>query len=96
LGGLRLSFAAFHRSGNAPDAPPSAGFTPDQQFFLGFAQAWCSNYRPEALRLLLATNPHSPAKFRVVGPLANLSAFANAFQCKTGTPMVGIQHCEIW
>jgi endothelin-converting enzyme/putative endopeptidase len=96
LGGLRLSFAAFHRSGNAHDEPPSTGFTPDQQFFLGFAQAWCSNYRPEALRLLLATNPHSPAKYRVVGPLANLSTFANAFQCKAGAPMVRAQHCEIW
>jgi endothelin-converting enzyme/putative endopeptidase len=96
LGGLRLSFAAFHRSGKANDSPPLGGFTPDQQFFLGFAQAWCSNYRPEALRLLLATNPHAPPKFRVVGPLTNLTEFANAYQCKTGAPMVRAQHCEIW
>jgi endothelin-converting enzyme/putative endopeptidase len=97
LGGLKLSYAAFQRAEKEhPATPTLAGFTPDQQFFLGFAQAWCSNYRPEALRLLVATNPHSPPKFRVDGPLSNLPAFASAFQCKEGSAMVRPQRCEIW
>ena len=75
LGGLRLAFAAFRRAEAArPATPPGlAGFTPEQQFFVSYAQAWCSNYRPEALRLLVQTNSHSPPQFRVNGPLSNLS-----------------------
>jgi endothelin-converting enzyme/putative endopeptidase len=97
LGGLKLSYAAFQRAEKEhPATPTLGGFTPDQQFFIGYAQAWCSNYRPEALRLLVATNPHSPPKFRVDGPLSNLPAFASAFQCKEGSPMVRAQRCEIW
>jgi endothelin-converting enzyme/putative endopeptidase len=99
LGGLKLSFAAFQRAEKAhPATPPLAGFTPEQEFFLGFAQAWCGNYRPEAMRLLVATNPHSPPKYRVVGPLSNLPEFATAFQCKDGSPMVRSteKRCTVW
>ncbi len=97
LGGLKLAYAAFQRAEKEhPATPTIGGFTADQQFFLGFAQAWCSNYRPEALRLLVATNPHSPPKFRVDGPLSNLPAFGSAFQCKEGSPMARAQRCEIW
>lgn len=103
LGGVKLSYATFKRAeGEDPAAAaPSAGsvaFTADQAFFVGFAQAWCANYRPEALRLLVATNPHSPPKFRVNGPLSNLPEFAAAFQCKEGSPMVRSkeQRCEVW
>jgi putative endopeptidase len=99
LGGLRLSSAAFDRPEKArPATPMLAGFTPAQQFYVGFAQAWCANYRPEALRLLVATNPHSPPKFRVNGPLVNLPEFAKAFQCAEGAAMVhsGAQRCDSW
>ena len=99
LGGLKLSYASFQRSEkDHPATPPLAGFTPDQEFFVGFAQAWCSSYRPEALRLLVATNPHSPPKFRVDGPLSNLPEFATAFQCKEGAPMVRAsdKRCVVW
>jgi putative endopeptidase len=99
LGGVKLSFAAFERSEREhPSTPPIAGFTPQQQFFLGFAQAWCANYRPEALRLLVATNPHSPPRFRVEGPLSNVSEFGAAFQCKEGSRMVRTRdkRCEVW
>ena len=99
LGGLKLSFAAFQRAEKENGATPTiGGFTPAQQFFLGFAQAWCANYRPEALRLLVATNPHSPPKFRVNGPLSNLPEFSAAFQCKDGSPMSRPKEkrCEIW
>ncbi|MDP9150080.1 MAG: M13 family metallopeptidase [Myxococcota bacterium] len=99
LGGVKLAFASFQKAERAhPATPALGGFTPEQQFFLGFAQSWCANYRPEALRLLVATNPHSPPKYRVDGPLSNLSAFAAAFQCKEGSPMVRSSQtrCEIW
>jgi endothelin-converting enzyme/putative endopeptidase len=110
LGGVKLSFAALQRAqnvlplapgGGAPAPAPmpmASGFTPTQQFFVGFAQAWCANYRPEALRLLVSTNPHSPPKYRVNGPLSNLPEFANAFQCKEGSPMAtpATKRCEVW
>jgi endothelin-converting enzyme/putative endopeptidase len=99
LGGLKLSFAALQRAEKEhPSTPTVGGFTPAQQFFVGFGQAWCANYRPESLRLLVATNPHSPPKYRVNGPLSNLPDFAAAFQCKEGSPMVppAAQRCEIW
>jgi endothelin-converting enzyme/putative endopeptidase len=99
LGGLKLSFEAFARAEKEhPATPAMAGFTPEQQFYLGFAQAWCANYRPEALRLLVATNPHSPPKYRVNGPLSNSRGFATAFQCKDGSAMVRStdKRCEVW
>ncbi len=99
LGGVKLSFASFERAEHEhPATPVEGGFTPAQQFFLGFAQAWCANYRPQALHLLVATNPHSPPKYRVDGPLSNSPEFAAAFQCKEGTPMArpGAERCSIW
>ncbi len=99
LGGVKLSFATFERAEkDHPATPTLSGFTPEQQFFLGFAQSWCANYRPEALRLLVATNPHSPPRYRVIGPLSNLNEFAAAFQCKEGNAMVRppASRCEIW
>ena len=100
LGGAKLAYAAFERSEKAhPATPPMVGgFTPEQEFFLAFAQDWCTNYRPEALRLQVSTNPHSPSQFRVIGPLANLPEFAQAFQCKAGDKMVrgGDKQCVVW
>ncbi len=99
LGGVKLALSTLERveNGNPVDTK-AGGFTREQQFFLGFAQSWCANYRPEALRLLVATNPHSPPKFRVNGPLSNMSEFASAFQCKEGAPMArsARDRCEIW
>jgi endothelin-converting enzyme/putative endopeptidase len=99
LGGVKLAFATFERAEKErPSTPAIDGFTPEQQFFLGFAQGWCANYREEALRLLVATNPHSPPKYRVDGPLSNLPEFASSFACKPGSPMVrpSGERCEIW
>jgi putative endopeptidase len=99
LGGMKLAYGTFQRAEKEhPATPPLAGFTPDQEFFVGFGQAWCTSYRPEALRLQVATNPHSPAQFRVNGPLSNLAGFASAFQCKEGSPMVRgpDKRCVVW
>jgi endothelin-converting enzyme/putative endopeptidase len=99
LGGVKLAHSAFARAERESGATPTVGgFTPQQQFFLGFAQAWCANYRPEALRLLVATNPHSPPRYRVMGPLANSPEFVAAFQCKEASPMIRSKEkrCQVW
>jgi len=97
LGGLALAFQAYQasRAGQLPEAPV-AGFTPEQQFFLAHAQAWCQQLRPENARLRAVTDPHSPARWRVNGPLSNLPAFAAAFQCRSGSPMVRAERCDVW
>jgi len=86
LGGLKIAFTAFQRSARAR-AEDVDGFTPEQRFFLGCAQAWRSLLRDEAMRVRLATDPHSPAEFRVNGPLSNLPEFFNAFGCESGSAM---------
>ena len=87
LGGLKIAFAAWKHTLKAPPAP-IAGFTGEQRFFLTFASIWRNNTREEAARVRLNTDPHSPGKFRVLGPLTNLPEFYEAFGCGEGTPMV--------
>jgi predicted metalloendopeptidase len=72
------------------------GYTPEQRFFLGYAQIWCSNERPEALRNSVRTDPHSPGRFRVIGVVQNSPEFAKAFSCSAGQPMVAAQACRVW
>jgi len=72
------------------------GFTPEQRFFLAYAQARRSNSRDEALRLQIQTDPHSPGQFRVNGPLSNMPQFAKTFGCKEGDPMVRSSMARIW
>ncbi|MGH7621896.1 MAG: M13-type metalloendopeptidase, partial [Gemmatimonadaceae bacterium] len=64
------------------------GFTPEQRFFLGYAQTWRDHTRPEALRSRVLTDPHAPERWRTNGPLSNMASFAAAFHCKPGDPMV--------
>jgi putative endopeptidase len=72
------------------------GFTPEQRFFLGYAQVWCQNVTPETTRVLAVTDPHSPGEFRVNGVVVNSDAFQKAFNCKAGQPMVGENACHVW
>jgi len=81
LGGLAIAFTALENSMKGKNVEPVDGFTPEQRFFLSWAQVWRRVVRPEQLRLQVRTDPHSPADFRVNGPLANLQAFYNAFAC---------------
>jgi putative endopeptidase len=103
-GGLRLALMAMlarmaadngKMGGPAPDAA-EAKFTPEQQLFLGYAQNWCSNERPEYVRLLVQTDPHSPDAIRVKGVLTNMPEFAHAFKCQAGSPMAPAQRCRVW
>jgi putative endopeptidase len=99
LGGLTIAYAALKKSMEGKPRPASIdGFTPEQRFFLGWAQVWAENERPEFERLMVATNPHPVGRFRVIGPLSNMPAFAEAYQCKAGDAMVRPpdKRCQIW
>jgi len=97
IGGVKLSLAAYRQlRSTAPDAVIAEGFTEDQQFFLGFGQAWCAKVRPDFERLLATIDVHSPARWRVNGALSATPDFARAFRCKTGSKMVPAKQCVIW
>jgi endothelin-converting enzyme/putative endopeptidase len=95
-GGLRLALMAYLAGPGAKNQSKVDGFTPEQRVFLGWAQVWCENARPEAERLKAATNPHSSNKYRVNGPMSNMPEFARAFSCKANTPMVRASACRVW
>ena len=84
LGGLSVAYEAYHISLKGKKAPVLDGYTGDQRFFLSWAQVWRSLYRDEQLRTLVMSNPHSPPKFRVNGPVRNLDPWYTAFDVKAG------------
>jgi putative endopeptidase len=99
LGGLTISLKAYQKSLQGKPQPKDIdGFTPQQRFFLGYAQVWASNARPEFIRLLINVDPHPLPRFRVDGTLSNMPEFAKAFSCKPGDPMVRppSERCQIW
>ena len=96
LGGLAISYAAYEKSIEGKRPPTLGGFTPEQRFFLGWAQVWGANLRAENARLMANTNEHPLPKFRTNGPLSNSEQFAKAFGCKKGDPMVRENLCKIW
>ncbi len=79
LGGISIGLLAYQMSLNGEEAPVIDGFTGVQRVFLGFGQVWRNKYREESLRLLIGTNPHSPAMYRANGAVRNVSAFYEAF-----------------
>jgi putative endopeptidase len=87
LAGLLVSLDAYHKSLGGKDAPVIGGMTGDQRFFLAFAQAWRAKQRDDSLRNQVTTDPHSPARFRVLGPLPNIDAWYTAFDVKPGDKM---------
>ena len=98
LGGVKLAYAALEKALGDRPRDRVAGFTPEQRFFLSYASNWRVRYRPEALRLQINTNPHSPGEFRCNGPLSNLEEFAAAFEVPAGAPMrrSATERVEIW
>jgi len=92
LGGLKIAYLALERSLAGKPRTLIDGFTPEQRFFLAFAQIWRENMRPEAERLQLATDPHSPPRYRVLGPLSNMPEFAKAFGCTPASPSGTLAH----
>ncbi|MGZ3457898.1 MAG: M13 family metallopeptidase [Archangium sp.] len=102
LGGLKLAHVAMEEwLAKDPEAAKQANsyrFTPSQQFFLGYAQSWCSKYREAFARQMAVLDPHAPPQWRVNGPVGNLSEFQKAFQCKEGAKLVrpAAQRCAVW
>jgi putative endopeptidase len=88
FGGLTIAYAALEKDLQGKPRTLVDGFTPEQRFFLAWAQVWRNNTRPENARMRLTVDPHSPGVWRTNGPLSNMPEFAKAWGCKVGDPMV--------
>lgn len=96
LGGLMLAMVAWKAETAGKPLKDQDGLTPEQRFFVGYAQWACENNRPESLRVDAVTNPHSPGRYRVNGLMVNMPEFQQAFKCKAGSPMVSKDPCRVW
>ena len=98
LGGIAIAYDAFKMTAQGKGNEKIDGFTPDQRFFLGFAQVWRIMVRPEMMRVRVTTDPHSPAMFRINGPLSNFEPFYAAFNIKEGDKMYKKpeQRAKVW
>jgi len=96
LGGTILAYMAWKEQTKDQKLQPLEGFTPEQRFFIGYAQDWCGNIREETKRLRATVDPHSPDKYRANGVVANMPEFQQAFQCKPSSAMVREKRCRVW
>jgi putative endopeptidase len=98
LAGAKIAYLAYQKAKQQHPAPTLDGFTPDQQFFIAWGQFRGDEIRPETQRTMVQGDPHPIAKFRVIGPLSNMPAFATTFSCKKGSAMVrpDKERCEVW
>lgn len=97
IGGVKLALAGYRAlRSSAADTVVADGFTEDQQFFLGFGQAWCAKFRPDFEKMMATIDVHSPAKWRVNGALQATPEFARAFRCKMGAKMTPAKACVVW
>jgi putative endopeptidase len=96
LGGLLLAWMGWKDQTKNMNLEPRDGLSPEQRFFVGYAQWACENDRPENLRVSAITDPHSPGKYRVNGLVVNMEEFQKSFSCKAGQPMVRENRCRIW
>ncbi len=98
LGGLSIAFDALQKASAGKEDPMIDGLAREQRFFHGWAAMWRAHYRPEALKVRLASDPHAPAVVRAWAPMTNHPAFAEAFGCKDTDPMVhaGAKRVVIW
>jgi endothelin-converting enzyme/putative endopeptidase len=99
LGGLRLAWLAWLEKAESAHADLRAatdGYSPDQRFWIAYAQGWCTQTRPEQLRTQAQTDPHSPEEYRVNSVLTDLPEFAKSFSCKKTAPMVAAKPCRVW
>jgi putative endopeptidase len=98
LGGEILAYIAWEGATKDSKLQPIDGLTPEQRFFVGFAQWACANERPEQRRMNATTDPHSPPEYRINGVVVNMPEFAKAFGCKAGQPMTkpDAKVCKVW
>ncbi|XP_026375807.1 membrane metallo-endopeptidase-like 1 [Ursus arctos] len=98
-GGVRQAYKAYLKwmaEGGKDQQLPGLELSYDQLFFINYAQVWCGSYRPEFAIQSIKTDVHSPLKYRVLGSLQNLAAFADAFHCAQGTHMHPHERCRVW
>jgi predicted metalloendopeptidase len=98
ISGITLAYYALVKSYEGKDEPPLIdGYNYKQRFFLGWAQVWHNNSKDEALINQVKTDPHSPTRYRIIGPLTNLIEFQEAFGCKDGKMIAPeILRVKIW
>jgi putative endopeptidase len=98
IAGAKIAWLAFQKARQARPAATIDGFTPEQQFFIAWGQFRGDEIRPETQRMMIQGDPHPIAKYRVIGPLSNLPAFAETFGCGTSSAMVRPQdqRCTVW
>jgi putative endopeptidase len=98
LGGLTIAYRAYNLSLNGTKAASIDGFSGEQRFFIGWAQVWRRKYRDAELQRRLLTDPHSPAKFRVLGIVSNMPEFYEAFSVKAGDKLFRpeAERVKIW
>lgn len=96
LGGLILAYRAWIAETSGKNPPAKDGLSPVQRFFVGYAQSWCANTRPETLRMRAITDPHAPERHRANGVVSNMPEFARAFSCRAGQKMVRAPACKVW
>lgn len=96
LGGSILAYIAWKGATKDKQLGSIDEFTPDQRFFIGFAQWACANERPEELRVLAVSDPHTTAQYRINGVVVNMPEFEEAFQCKPGRRMAPVKRCRVW
>jgi endothelin-converting enzyme/putative endopeptidase len=99
-GGARIALMALEQmiaeDKTGKEAQTIDGYTPEQRFFLGFGRVWCEKRLPEAARMAVRTDPHSPGKYRVNGVVQNMPEFQKAWGCKPGQAMVAENACRVW
>ena len=96
LGGLTIAYKAFERTPQAKAHKMIDGYTPEQRFFLAYAQVWRGSQTEAAIRQAALTDPHPNPRLRVIGTLSNMPEFRAAFMCAAGTAMVRKDSCQIW
>ncbi|HZB88740.1 MAG TPA: M13 family metallopeptidase [Terracidiphilus sp.] len=99
LGGLWLAWLAWQEKAQAAHVDMTAktdGYTPDQRFWIAYAQQWCTQTRPEQLRSQAESDPHSPDEYRANTVLSDLPDFAKSFSCKKSDKMVAAEACRVW
>ncbi|RYF71598.1 MAG: hypothetical protein EOO39_13670, partial [Cytophagaceae bacterium] len=98
LGGLAIAYDAFKKTKQGQGNTAIDGFTPDQRFFLSWAQVWRINVLPEQQAQLILTDPHAPGQYRCNGPLSNIDAWYNAFNVKAGDKLYKApdQRIRVW
>jgi putative endopeptidase len=95
-GGVKIAYLALMNILGSTPVKPIDGYTPQQRFFISYGQIWCQNVTDQEARRLAIIDPHSPGRWRVNGVVQNSAAFAEAFGCKAGQPMVRENACRVW